>query len=616
MDPITIDFETDAIVGNPLVKPPRAVGAAFWIPGQEPFYLAWGHPTGNNCTFAAAHDYVKSVLSSGQPLLFHNAPFDVTVLKRTFCNARMPKWDQVHDTMYLLFLNDPHAKTYALKPSAEAILDLPPSEQDDLTDWILQNVSGATRKNAGAYISLAPVDLVEPYAIGDVVRTRKLFDYLYPKICELGMEKAYDRERKLMPILVEATQRGIRIDRHTLEWHEQVYTQCREMAAERLAASLGCPRPHIESDELLADALERSGAVTEWVYTEKSGKRSMSKDNLKIVIPEVKILMGYIGGLDTCLGTFMRPWLEKSAKDGRVHPNWNQVRQTKDARNNKGTRTGRLSSDEPNFQHVPTEFVDEFNTPMLVPEGLHPLPMMRRYCLPEEGHMWIKRDFSSQEIRILAHFEDGALAEAYRGDPNLDPHEMARRLIEGLIGVLFARKDIKITGFSMIYGTGYGGLASQLGRSYDEAVAIKTAYLTALPGVRDLQKDVQRIGKSGNPIRTWGGRIYFAEEPKIINGRYQDFAYKLLNYLIQGSAADQTKEAINDWNDSRHWWHLFLATVHDEINTSAPEEYVVEAMRELREAMDADRFDVPMRSEGYIGKNWHDMEKVNDLVTQ
>jgi DNA polymerase I-like protein with 3'-5' exonuclease and polymerase domains len=120
-------------------------------------------------------------------------------------------------------------------------------------------------------------------------------------------------------------------------------------------------------------------------------------------------------------------------------------------------------------------------------------------------------------------------------------------------------------------------------------------------------RDVQARGRAGIPIRTWGGRIYFSEPPKEINGVLRDFAYKLLNYLIQGSAADQTKQAINDWEDSRDWKAVFLATVHDEINISVPAEEAAAHMRTLQIAMDADRFDVPMRSEGFIGPNWHDI---------
>lgn len=628
VNPITLDFETDAIVGNPIVNPPDPKGVAVWVPGEAPVYLHWGHPqfevgdyrypagSHHNCTFARAHEYLARIRDSDSDVLFHNAGFDISVLNETFCNARWSwldqGWRRVHDTMYLLFLADPYSLTLSLKPSAERYLGKPPVEQSELYDWIMKYTPCKSRSEAGGWISHAPGELVAKYAIGDVVRTRELFDMLHKKIIDEGMEAAYDRERRNFPTLLNATRRGIRVDRDTLDYHTDVYSECLDIATDTLANRLGCPLGHLDDQELFADALERSGAVTEWVLTPASRKRSMSKDNMKIQIPEVKVLMEYRGALETCLQTFMRPWLELSAPDGRLHPNWNQVKQPKGGGNphkQKGTRTGRLSSDSPNFQNVPTEFKDQFGKPLAVPPGLHPLPFLRRYCLPELGHVWLKRDFSSQEIRILAHFEDGALAEAYRANPNLDPHTMAQELMASIVGLTYARPEVKITGFSIIYGTGALGLSGQLGRSIGEAAQIKGAYLAAMPGVKDLQDDVKSRGKSGQPIRTWGGRIYYAEAPKVIDGRLRDFAYKLLNYLIQGSAADQTKESIADWEDSRKWYDVFLATVHDEINISAPKEHAIASMATLREAMNKDRLDVPMLSEGFMGENWQDIEE-------
>jgi DNA polymerase-1 len=614
-DPITIDFETEAIVGNPLVHPPKPVGCAIWIPEQEPQYYAWGHPTGNNIYWGDFHEYLKKIRDSKRPVLFHNAGFDLSVWDHYYCNATWlwmnGGWKRVHDTMYLLFLADPYAPTLSLKPSASRYLGMDPEEQDELHNWILANIPEATKKTAGAYISRAPADIVGRYAIGDVVRTRKLFDHLYAKIVEEGMLEAYEREQRLFPIVLDGTQRGIRIDRDTLEYHETVYTKCLEASNSLLASKLGVSEFALESDESFADALEKAGAVESWTLT-KTGKRSMSKENLHIVNPEVKILMDYRGALETCLQTFMRPWLEQSKEDNRLHPNWNQVKQMRGAFGNdkKGTQTGRLSSDSPNFQNVPTEFKYKNGKPLATPEGLHPLPLMRRYCLPEIDHLWLKRDFSSQEIRILAHFEDGTLQEAYRLNPSLDPHQMAVDLINAMIGVMYDRKVVKITGFSIIYGSGARGLSQQLGVEYVAAAEIREAYLKAMPGVESLMADVQRRGKSGLPIRTWGGRIYYAEPPKFIEGRLRDFAYKLLNYLIQGSAADQTKQSIVDWYQEKHWSTFFLATVHDEINISAQKDIWEQEMMKLKGAMNKDRFDVPFESEGFVGENWHDIKAV------
>jgi DNA polymerase I-like protein with 3'-5' exonuclease and polymerase domains len=618
MDLAVIDFETDPIVGNPIVTPPFPRGCSILMPGCDPVYYSWGSPhNDNNISFDSFHQYLTRIRDSRMPMLFHNASFDLSVWNKYFCNAVFQhgmedNWDLIHDTQFLIFLYDPYSPSFSLKPSADRILGMSPEEQDRLFDWIVANVPECTsRKEAGAHICKAPFELVAPYAIGDVVRTRNLFEYLHPIIVEKGMEVAYDRERRLLPILMDGTKRGIRVNRSSLYDDLSLYEDCAKQADNQLSSIFGGDA-WMASDESLADALENCGAVKEWVMTPKSGKRSMAKDNIRIVIPEVKVLMDYRSNLATCLQTFMRPWLAYSETDGRLHPNWNSVRQARNDYATKGARTGRLSCDSPNFQNVPTEFTDSRGNPLPVPPGLSALPLLRRYCLPEEGHLWVKRDFSSQEIRILAHFEDGALCEAYRADPLMDPHAMAANLIEGIIGILYARPTIKTTGFSIIYGTGGPGLAGQLGCSIDEARGIKSAYLSAMPGIRDLMYDVQARGKRGEAIRTWGGRLYIAEPSKVINGAYRDFAYKLLNYLIQGSAADQTKESIIDWNNGRSWRNEFLATVHDEINISTPEEEVARAMRTLRLSMDKDRFDVPMRSEGFVGENWQDIKEWND----
>lgn len=604
IEPITVDFETTGIEGNPISNPPNPVGLAAYVPGAEPVYLAWGHPTGNNCTRQEGLTYAKRIIvDSKRPVLFHNAPFDLSVLDGALGTTWLyTDWSLYHDTQYLVFLDDPYADTLSLKPSAARYLGMPPDEQDEVRQWVLAHVPEATDKTWGAYICRAPGELVGRYAIGDVVRTRKLFDLLYPRICERGMQAAYDRERQLMPVLYESSRRGIRVNRELLEHHNAVYTRALDIADTRLRESLNAPSLDFAKRGALAEALDQAGFVTDWTLT-PTGKKSTSKKTLKINSPEVDALVRYRGALNTCLSTFMGPWLQLSEKDGRLHTSWNQVRSVE--RDSRGTKTGRLSSNGPNFQNVPTEF------DLVIPSGLIPLPFMRQYLLPEDGHVWLKRDFSSQEVRILAHYEDGQLLESYRRDPNFDPHEANRQRALEITGRDFIRKFIKITGFSLIYGAGVPGLMRQLNTDdYEMAATLKSAVLQAMPDVQDLIREIQDAGRSGDPIRTWGGRVYYREPSKIIDGRMRSFEYKLLNYLIQGSAADQTKQSIIDWNEERSWDHVFLATVHDEVNISAPRDDWERAMSILRRSMNADRFDVPFRSEGFKGENWHEIEEV------
>lgn len=247
---------------------------------------------------------------------------------------------------------------------------------------------------------------------------------------------------------------------------------------------------------------------------------------------------------------------------------------------------------------------------IVVPEGYPTPPFMRRYMLPEEGHVWLKRDFSSQEVRILAHFEDGALMRAYQEDPDLDPHSLIGEKILETTGVEYERKDVKITVFSDIYGAGINSLAEQLGRPRHEAAHIKHGIHSQFPGIADLKRAVTKIGDKGDYIVTWGGRRYFAEPSVTTGGRTRKFSYKLLNYLIQGSAADQTKDCLIHWYDNHNpsTGVSFSAAVHDELNISAPEDCWEEAMRDLKNSMERGLFDVPMRSEGFYGPNWFDLK--------
>jgi DNA polymerase I-like protein with 3'-5' exonuclease and polymerase domains len=170
---ITLDYETHKIVnGSP--TPPKPVGIAIKIGKKKGKYYAWGHPTENNCKEAEAKAIVRALNLKKYQWAFHNAKFDVSVMKYHW--GMEPK-AQVDDTMIMAFLANPHAKSLALKTQAARELDWPATEQDKLRDWIIENVKGATEKNFGAYIAKAPGDLTGLYAVGDVDRTFELYNH-------------------------------------------------------------------------------------------------------------------------------------------------------------------------------------------------------------------------------------------------------------------------------------------------------------------------------------------------------------------------------------------------------------------------------------------------------
>lgn len=620
---VTIDFETEAINKRPLY-PPKPVGFSVIESGKSTAkYYAFGHQTGNNCTLDEAKKILQRIWNSKEAMLFHNAKFDVDVAQEHM-DCGPVDWDRVHDTQYLLFLHDPHALSLALKPASEKLLGMPPEERDELKEWVLENVEGAKPSTWGGYICMAPGKLTGKYANGDTVRTLKLFKYLYPKITKDGMLEAYERERKLMPIFLENERIGMRIDVASLRTDIPIYKAEREKVEKwlrkRLKDYAGASTMNFDSDAEVAEALSDCRIVTEWELT-KTGKRSTSKKNMtieKFSDKKVFLALGYRNRISTCIGTFMEPWLEQATSgDGSIHPSWNQVRQPKtDDAETKGTRTGRPSCDNPNLLNLAKSFEDrgdDYTHPTFI-KDLVPLPLVRRYMLPDKGCVWLHRDYNQQELRVLAHFEDGSIMAAYNNDPDLDMHTFVQDEVERLIGRKYDRVTVKTMNFGKVYGQGLGSLAEKLHRSVDEVKGIRDAQNKALPGLPDLEKSIKEVAKAGEPIVTWGGRLYYVEPPKFVEkfGREMSFEYKLLNYLVQGSSADATKEAIIRFyyhKSRKPNWRL-LVTVYDEINICAPKSEKKEAMALLKECMEGLEFDVPMMSDGKAGASWGTLEKV------
>ena len=623
--PITIDFETKPIEDRPRY-PPEPVGVSIKLPGKKARYYAWGHLTKNNCSLHDAKRHLRTAWESGEPLLFHNGKFDVDVAQ-TFMDVGDIYLDplRVHDTQFILFLLDPHSLQLGLKPMAKKFLGMEPEERDAVAEWLVEHQKQLkaeglvppnvriTPGNFGAYIWLAPGDVVEPYANGDTIRTEGLFNWGYPLVEEMGMLPAYERECKLMPILLRNEREGMRVDLPAMERDLPKYEKAMGVTEQWLRKTLKAPDLDFEKDRDLADVLDREGVITEWTLT-KTGLKSMNKKVLKpshFNNAKVFQALGYRNKLATCVQTYYRPWINTArASGGLLYAGWNQTRNDREA----GARTGRLSS-SPNFMAVAKDFEDKgdgWSHPDFI-KSLDHLPLMRQYLLPDApGHWWGRRDYNQQELRILGHFEDGLIMQAYRENPWLDIHKFVQGAILDLLGIELPRTPIKTLNFGLIYGQGTGSMAEKLNRSVAEVMQFRKAQFSALPGLKELDKTIKQRGRAGQPITTWGGRVYYCEDPKIIDGRMRTFEYKLLNYLIQGSAADCTKEALIRYDSIDHSDARFVVTVHDEINISAPKKAFKHEMLKLRECMMSVEFDLPMLSDAEFGPSWGNMAALKE----
>lgn len=610
------DFETCKIGRRPHAYPPKPVGLALYPEGGRPEYFAFGHPAENNCQERVPRAKLGEYYRTHR-VIFHNGPFDIEVAQRHWGLPWPEVWE---DTMILAFLRDPRAASLSLKDLAPAWLGIRPKERDELRDWIVANVPGATPKDWGAYISQAPGGLVGRYAAdGDAAMTLRLWRFLNKELLALdrawppddGQQPtadAYLRELRLAPVIARMEADGIpiavnRVKRDLPGWRRSV-DELEAYIVRRLGGRRALARFATDADEgfnvdspaQLANALEASGLVTHWKKTKK-GNRSTKRSAMEEVLTDARLrnAMAKRSVLKKYVSTYGEKWLDGQT-NGRVHPRINQVRNRENEGGSMaGARTGRLSYSD-SWQAVPTVDRRPFDD----------LPVLRDYVVPPDGELVLVRDYSQQEFRILAHYEAGPLLVRYQADPTIDMHAEARAMILAESGLDFPRRPVKDTGFGILYGMGLETMSKKTGLDIETNRVLKRSYLRAIPGLKALQDDLKRRAKRGEPIRTWGGRLYWCEEPRLVDGRVHDFAYKMLNILVQGSAGDCTKEAMvlgEAALDRRHA-RIFMQ-VHDELGMLADRAHAKRQMALLREAMESVPFDVLMLTDGkWSARSW------------
>lgn len=624
-----IDFETDAIQERPR-HPPMSNGVAINHKGKSRYY-AWGHPSDNGIYELDGRGGVKLLRGRKDPrfeaqalmweiydsdcdILFHNSKFDLDVAEKHH-ELPLPDWFRVHDTLFRLFLVNPHMKSLSLKPASEEILGLKPDEQDEVRDWLVDNGVIGRNENHGAHICKAPGNVVGKYAIGDVDRTLAL--HLHKRLSlDAGMTRAYDRERQLVQILLRNEREGMRVDVDALTRDIPVYARAHEKVEGWLRRALGSRDLNFDDDKSVGDALFESKIVTDWVWT-KGGKnrapqRSVARANMtadRFNDKRVFQALDYRNRLQTVMSMSMVPWLAQAGGSGKIHTEWNQVRQSSDDGSTKGVRTGRLSCSR--FMNISKKYTGHTHPKFL---GLPELPLVRRYILPDKGHVWLHRDYKQQEFKVLAHFEDADLKAAYLQNPNMDQHDamMVRLQAQGYDVV---RDTAKMVNLAILYALGIQSLAVKLKMSEDDARKIKNATKAAMPGVAALEAEVKARACRGEPVRTWGGRLIYCKPPSVAKtgprkGQEVTYEYTLLNHLIQGSSADCTKEAIIQHDAARKGSRL-LVPVHDEINISAPEKYADREDQTLKRVMEGVEFDVAMLTDPKRGSSWGNLKAVD-----
>lgn len=622
METATVDFETDKIASRPHYPPKPASVAIRWPSGEKEF-LAWGHSEGNNCDVATARRKVADAYTADR-VLFHHGAFDMDVAE---CHLGLKPPKRFDDTLFQAFLLDPHARELDLKGLAATHLDMPADEQSTLKDWIINNIPAARKKPSiwGEFISAAPAHIVGPYAIGDVARTYKLDKVMMPQVDKRGMREAYERELQCVPLTLEMERSGIKIAVKRLKKATALFETLDRDVLARIAKKLRIRPKDMKTEEnpkgfnlnsgaQLADAMMKAGKLDN-IYRTKTGKISVKIANLNAGCNDKALLnlLAIHSVVNKNITSFMRPWLASCVQSGdRLLPKFNQVRGYDDG--GGGARSGRYSSSDPNLQNISANVEDSKNKDVLLmvqkmlrEEYSYNFIGMRDYIVPDDDCIMICVDYNQQELRLLAHFEKGILMKEYLKNPMMDVHTFCQQLVKKITGIEFPRKAIKTTVFGIIYGMGLDKLAEQMDADKDTAKQVRNGIMEAVPGIGKLMKHLKYLARKEEPLITWGGRQYFCEEPKYVErfGRWLSFEYKMLNYQIQPSAADVTKQGMinvrRDVPEAR-----IAVQVHDELVCMVPRiRHVNQYGQRIIKAMCDVEMNVPMVAEAkYASKSW------------
>lgn len=652
-----IDFETKPAADKyQMLYVPEPVGLACVLPGEAPSYASWGHDSENGIFVLKgkklrkaegdpkqwATRHLRAAVKCDRVLGYSIAKFDVQV-SDVGMGVKIPD-SKIDDGLFSRFLVDPRAPDFKLKPSVERVLGEPPEERDAVYEWLYEHghtsrkkvdgryVYGSKDNPAGKWISKAPGALVAWYAIADCTKAKALHDHDMKIVKRDGMLDAYQLELDVAPILRENERAGVRLDVALLREDRATYTKALAKVEEWLRKKLRAPAGiNWDSDDEVALALRKSGQVKIFPKT-ATGKDSVSKGKLTKEFfrdEEVYLALCYRSTVAYVMSQNIVPWSE--SPNGRAYTSWDQVRGAEKG----GAKTGRITCSK--FANIIKDPTGGKNPDYLVADdakirkliGLPPIPLARRYILPEVGELFGHVDWSQQEIRITAHFEEGRLAQAYRNNPREDIHKFCTKLINDASSQSYARDVIKHVNLRKFYGGGTEGLVThpmlRLDKVYkcrldchhreDRCDAMKAAYKInndweeGLPDVVNLINRLKSMYQRGEPIRTIGGRLYHCKPDGVAakgprKGQMTNFSYMALNDLIQPSAADHLKQALVKWHRHSKRRASMLGTVYDEINISAPKKLAMEQVKLLQGVMESIPLDVPYRTDGDVRPCW------------
>ena len=512
-------------------------------------------------------------------IVFHNAKFDLKFLLAK--GLPLPDINNVEDTMLMAWLVDEN-NSIGLKNLTKRYLD---REAKTYTQLIQESILQTEDER------LTDLGL---YCCDDIKNTVDLYLKLLMLVHKENVYKDYKYiEIPFIKVLMDMEEWGIKVNVNLLEKYKEELGEIISNYATQLREICGNLNFNPNSPKQIEEYLFTVCGYNPVKIT-RTGKRSTNSYVLEDIVAQnnlqdndfASILLKY-RELEKIYNTNIIPLLNLRDQNDRVHTTFLQ----------HGTISGRLSSQNPNLQNIPTRD-DQWS--------------IKKCFIPEKGYQLIVADYSQVELRVLAHLsKDIAMSETFESDGDI--HNTTAKLTGT------SRQRAKAINFGLIYGMGAGSLAKTLDIDYDDAQDYINRFFRGYPQAKNYIDAVYAEGYKLGSVRTLSGRLRHLNDERVLalsngasgavgpssftEGRFKRMA---INSKIQGSAADIIKIAMIKLAcrlsvfDAR-----LLLQIHDELVIETPNGCAEEVMQIVKDEMEkAVELSVPLKVEIEMGESW------------
>ena len=550
-------------------------------------YFPIAHENGSNMDYKIVMDWVQEIVSGPGDKIFHNASYDVGWLRAHGIKIS----GRIIDTMVASALVDENRFSYSLNALGYDWLGETKSEQE------LKEAASEWGIDAKQELYKLPAKFVGFYAEQDAVLTLKLWQYLKTEIFRQEIQSVFNLETELFPVLLNMRATGVKVNLSEAEKLKDEFVKKETKILDKITKESGLP-VDIFAARSIAKAFDKLGI--KYPLTEKTKEPSFTANWLLNCEAPIAKLIREAREIHKFHATFIDSIL-KFQHNGRIHSEIHQLRG-----DGGGTVSGRLSYANPNLQQVPARN-KELGT------------RIRSLFKPESGLQWGSFDYSQQEPRLVVHYASSIgfpgsdkLIEAYEKE-NADFHQTVADMAQ------IPRSQAKTINLGIFYGMGARKLSNELGIQTDEAKLLLQEYNKSVPFVRQLANRCMESADKNGAIRTIKGRkcrfdkwepnsfgLYKAVSEAEAVQKYgrgnikRAGTYKALNRLIQGSAADQVKQAMIDCYKEGF---LPIIQIHDELCFNVRPAKDSERIREIMENC-IPELKVPSKVDVAMNKDW------------